>query len=437
MKGVSTFFKTRKDGTKNWYYRLSLPKVNGERQQPCVGGHKTKKEAEKAGAAAYLEYTSSGEIIKPSTVTFADFLDEWIEKDIKGFKKQSTISNYEKCIKNHIKPELGHYRLKDIKRANLQAFINDLFNKGFSPNTISNYKGILTKCFKWAVLNKYIKDSPAMQLQTPKNIAPKTPTRKSDRLYIKRESMDKIFEMFPETSPIHIPLKLGYECGLRLSEVYALVWEDINLDKQIIRINRQIQWQPDETRTSQEKASANGSSEAGSGYWYFTNPKYNSFRDIQITDELTALLRREKERQDLLRASFGNIYKRYFSEYPLRFSGVQNSVVDVPNPIIKTGINKVNFVMVRHDGSYINSRTTTHYVREIKKAIPEDFKFHDLRHTHISILQESGVNPMYIVARTGHKELLQTLDYVRVSDIALQQGRAAVQNLFGKSKEIP
>jgi site-specific recombinase XerD len=94
--------------------------------------------------------------------------------------KPETIKNYRKRIKNHIKPEFGRYKLKSITSAVLQAFINKLFNQGFSRTSLANFKGILSKAFLYAIEPlKFIKDSPMLYVKLPSPRAPsKIKTRK-------------------------------------------------------------------------------------------------------------------------------------------------------------------------------------------------------------------------------------------------------------------
>ncbi len=106
--------------------------------------------------------------------------------------------------------------------------------------------------------------------------------------------MQEVFERFPESSPSYIPLKLGYECGMRLGEIFGLCWEDADFENKVIYVNRQVQWLPDTERQTLDKVKTNGTSECGDGYWYFSEPKYKSYRMIEISDKLTELLIKEK-----------------------------------------------------------------------------------------------------------------------------------------------
>ena len=65
--------------------------------------------------------------------------------------------------------------------------------------------------------------------------------------------MQKIFERFPEGSSAYIPIMIGYHTGLRLGEIYGLVWEDIDFENKTLSVNRQVQWEAGEARSEEEK----------------------------------------------------------------------------------------------------------------------------------------------------------------------------------------
>ncbi len=204
------------------------------------------------------------------------YLDYWITNDCMIDLKPNIVSIYIKKVDNILKPKLGKYKHKSITREVLQAFLTDLFDKGYAHNSLIVFKGLLSKSLNYAEDHHFIARSPAVRLKIPKNRQPKVKTRMSPHHLIPADAMEKIFARFPERTSQYIPLKLGYECGLRLSEVYGLCWEDIDLKNKVLRVNRQAQWMTDTEREQLDKIEKNGSAECGNGYWYFTEPKYNS-----------------------------------------------------------------------------------------------------------------------------------------------------------------
>lgn len=424
--------RERTNGSVVYEYRFEIASIDGQRKWISKSGYKTKGEARQAGREAQNQYENFGRVVEKDKISYADFLDYWLENDCKIDLKPNTVSGYKSTIKNQIKPKLGKYKLKSISREILQAFIIDLYDAGFSYNSLTSIKGILTKSFNYAVDHHYIAYSPATRLKTPKNRIPKVPTRTAPHIYIKKEVMDKIFERFPERHPSHIPLKLGYECGLRLGEVFGLCWEDIDFKNKLLYVNRQVQWMQDEKRDNIDKLSKNGTAASGDGYWYFAEPKYKSYRVIEISDELTNLLFREKLRQLRAKEFYGNFYTNYSSENPLTF---ECQKPDYPVAVNKIGNNEDDFpiylVCIRENGTFISPRTMQHVMRSVKKDICKDFDFHSLRHTHASMLAETGISQKYIQTRLGHSDVKITIDvYEHTTDIMRERGRKAINDLY-------
>ncbi len=424
-----------RSGEKHWEYWFEIAAVDGKRKRARRSGFKTKKEAQAAGTEAMAQYYKKGSVSPCKDITLRDFLKIWLEKSCRIDLKETTVKGYEKKVRNNINPKLGGYLLRNISREQLQSFVMDMFNEGYSPNTLSVLIAVLSKSMAYAVDNNYIASSPAIGLKIPKNKTPLTDTRKGARIVVNPETMAKIFERFPEgSSSSHIPLRIAYECGMRLGEVFALVWEDVDFENKVINVNRQIQWLEDKNKTNESKISSNGQKEEGNGYWYFSNPKYNSFRSVEISDGLADLLKREKDKQVRMKISYGEFYIRYWSRYPLQFRVKKNEIGVPDNPISEMETEyEVNFVCVRECGSYVNSRTLQHTTRVIHKSICKDFNFHSLRHTHATMLCDSGMDIKYISERLGHKNCLVTQNiYTHVTDDKRRECVSRLNELYGK-----
>ncbi len=349
-------------------YRFEIASVNGKRKWKTKSGFKTVTEARKAGKAAMMQYENYGHVVKDQ-ISVADFLDVWFEKDCMVDLKVTTLTHYKNTVDNLLKPKLGTYRLKSLTRELLQALLVEMYDEVYSINSLISLKALLTKSMNYAVDNHYIVCSPVVRLKVPKNRVPQIPTRSAPHHYIKPEVMQKIFERFPERSSSYIPLKLGYKCGLRLGETFGLCWEDIDLVNKVIYINRQVQWYPDKERTIFDKVSKNGSTGCGDGYWYFSSPKYNSYRIIEISDELAEVLCREKKRQERAEEYYGVYYRRYYADSPLSLNCKSNINQGIPNRvrIQETGY-PVHFVCIREDYTFISPRTMQHATKIIKKV---------------------------------------------------------------------
>ena len=221
--------KSMKHG-KTYEYRFETAPVGGERKWLSKGGFLSEEEARQAGIEAWKRYCLCGLSERPSDISYADFLDEWMEKECKYNLKETTLLNYRKRIRIHIKPELGSYQVRRLNRERLQKFLQDKYNDGYSKNTLSTLRGIISKSMTYAVNCGLIQLSPAHNLRIPRCELNAVPTRSDPHSYLPKDTMNRIFERFPEGSSSYIPMMIGYRCGLRIGEVYALTWDDIDLE---------------------------------------------------------------------------------------------------------------------------------------------------------------------------------------------------------------
>lgn len=386
---------TRKRGNK-WEYYFEIAKINGKRKRISKGGFSTKSEAVKAGSEAYNEYNNSGQKFIPSEISVSDYLNYWLETYCLVNLKESTLTNYRKRIRLHIIPKIGKYKLKDVTAAILQELINNMHKKGYSRNTLVVIKGILSNSFNYAVQPLgYIKSSPMIYVKIPKSN--NKLTRTEPHVFIDQEHINMIFERFPKGSTAHIPLLLGYKCGMRIGEAFAVTWEDVSFDNSTITISKQLQWD-DKVKM-----------------WYITPPKYNSVRTIDIDNELLELLKETKEHQGKA--------KEYYSEYYI-------TLYTDNNYINETNGTPIHFINVRENGGFIQPRIMQHTSAVIHRTFPE-FDFHSLRHTHCTMLIENNVPLKYVQERLGHKNIKVTMDiYNHITESQKQIGKEMIDNIF-------
>jgi integrase len=432
MADVIVRKRYRKNGETMYEYRFEIATIDGKRQWKTKCGFKTMTEARKAGRIAFQSYENAGCVIEKDRMSVSDYLDFWMENDCMIDLMPTTINRYKTKIETLIKPKLGAYRLKSLTRDILQAFITDTYDLGYSYNSLTTLKGILTKSMNYAEDHHYINYSPAVRLKIPKNRRPKVPTRTAPHYFIPPDIMKKVFERFPERHPSHIPLKLGYECGMRLGEVFGLCWEDIDFKKKVIHVNRQVQWLQDKERKTVDKVAKNGTKECGNGYWYFCPPKYKSYRTIEISDELADLLFVEQARQCRGKEYYGIYYTNYDVEQPFTFNGVEPQYPVSINKMDTNGDGyPIHLVCTRENGTFISPRTMQNVIRCVKKEITEDFDFHSLRKTHASMLNELGIDQKYIQTRLGHSDMDMTINvYECTTELMRENGRKALNKMF-------
>lgn len=398
---------TRKRGSK-WEYRFELASVGGKRSHASKSGFKTKKEALEAGAKAFAEYNNTGIPFSPSEISVSDYLDFWIKTYCIVNLKETTVESYKKKIRLHIKPAVGKYRLKSISPIVIQDFINSMFDRGYSRNTVSSVMRILSGSFNYAVNTaQLIQYSPMSKVKMPSTRAvAKIPTRTAPNIYIEPQQVELIFKRFPEGTSTYIPMQFGYRCGMRLGEAFGVCWDDINWIDKTVTVNRQVQW--DERNKC----------------WYFSAPKYNSVRTIELDNDFYSVLTRERDRQRKAKEYYDDLY--------------ENTFVDEQNKINNTGSGiQIYPVAVRENGSYISPRTMQHTSSIIHHSLGiSNFTFHSFRHTHATMLAEAGAPLKYAQERLGHKNVNVTMQiYQHTSDILRQKGSEIVNEMLNKKQE--
>ncbi|MDD6611956.1 MAG: tyrosine-type recombinase/integrase, partial [Clostridiales bacterium] len=196
-------------------------------------------------------------------------------------------------------------------------------------------------------------------------------------------------------------------------------WEDIDFKKKTLRVQHQVQWKEDRTKTKAQKKLTNGIMETGNGYWYLSNPKYDSFRTIELDEQLLQLLSRELQRQKKAEAYYAEYYTHYYE-------AANHAITTDPSGT------PLRLVCVRESGMYIHPRTMHHTSAIIHhKMNYPDFDFHSLRHTHATMLAEHGAPPKYVQERLGHTKVELTMNiYQHVTDIIRSQGNAVLNSMY-------
>lgn len=220
-------------------------------------------------------------------------------------------------------------------------------------------------------------------------------------MFIPQGKINAIFKRFPEGTSAHLPLMLGYKCGLRLGEVFALTWDCVDFLNRTIRIEKQVQW------------------DSARQLWYFSSPKYNSYRTIDIDTELSDLLRRTKERQERAALLYEDSYIRYFRDDSNRIVPAESSTA-------------LDLVMVRDDGSYVQPRIMQHASAIIHHQMGfDEFTFHSLRHTHATMLLEANISQKYIQDRLGHKKVAVTIQtYQHLTEKMKDNNKVILETIF-------
>ncbi|MEH7524405.1 site-specific integrase, partial [Bacillus sp. JJ1503] len=281
------------------------------------------------------------------------FIQDWL-KEVKLDVAVSTYQNYISFDKCHINPRLGDFRIQKIEPIIIQKFIYDLVEETtLNPNTIKKIIDMLKGVFKKAVSLKLIKDNPVLVVTLPKR----------NNQEMKAWEIEQI-EYFIQHSKKHryyTAYLIALLTGMRKGEILGLRWKDIDFENKIVYI-RQIY----DFNAKQFKVGAK------------TNA---GVRSIHIPDVLIEQLKKERD------IVIGHRLKQgqNFNDYDL--------------------------VVCTRYGNPLDSATLSKQLKTqaVKLGLPI-IRFHDLRHTHVTMLIKQNVNVKVISERVGHTSIQITLD---------------------------
>lgn len=408
MKG-----SVRKRGA-TWYYCFDLGMVDGKRKRSEKGGFPTKKEAEKALAAALNEYNNAGMVFTPSEISVSDYLDFWFDSYCKMNLKYNTQIGYLKIIENHLKPTFGFYKLKALNSAAIQEYANELKLKGFAKASMKGVISTLSCALDYAVEPlHYIQSNPCDRVKFPKYDKRQ---QKEVRYIITPDDFKRILERFPASSQFHIPLMIGYYTGLRISEAFALTWDDIDLDKRTITVNKSTVKR--NFGADVRKAAAKKGKKELKSSWYFSTPKtYTSNRTVYFGDTLYNALRYAKKQKNLNRLKYGE----YFTEHYLKKEQDEKNepmyrIIPAARAL-QCSLPKADMICIRENGDYVSTDSFKYCARIIHHELKIAFNYHSLRHTHATFLIQNGANMKDVQERLGHSDIKTTMDtYVHNTD---------------------
>lgn len=325
------------------------------------GGFRTKKDAEMAATKMQLEI-DTGMYIQPSEITFKDYAENvWLPVYSRSVKA-STIIIRKYGIKSLLDVFGQNTKLKDISPIIFEKKMLDIFDDCSRSTAMSIY--ITAKIIiKKAVKDGVIKNNPTDHFSPPRTIMTIEQAAESEvPKYLEKEQLAHFLTIVAERG--HSDEKLLFRMlaytGMRIGELCALKWSDIDFAKSEVSINKNYF----------------GKSGAPLNYSITTPKTIASKRKINIDKETLNLLKKHKLQQRFCKTMCSNWHDDFI------------------------------FTHQDHPGYPIYPNLVRTRMKTILKQanLPDSLSPHSLRHTHCSLLAEAGASLEEIQARLGQTD---------------------------------
>lgn len=297
--------------------------------------------------------------------TVGNWLDEWLLQQ-QMFLRPSTIASYKHKIEKYILPNIGFMRLDKLNAEHLRKLVEKWRLQFLSASTIQTIIRILHKSLKNAVEQRKLLTNPSDTLKIPKQ------QKKIIRSLTQEEQKKLICVAKKDKTGLAVMLALY--TGLRIGEISALRWEDINFFDNTIKISHTYQ-----------RISSSGHNKQTQMYLGKVKTTASE-RTIPIAEALLPLLKNAHRKNN------NNEYVFQVNNHPME-----------PRLL------------------------TYHFHRIRKKSGLEGIHFHQLRHTFATRCLEAQGDIASISALLGHTSTKMTLDIY--TDTIYEQRICTIQKM--------
>lgn len=364
----------RKRGKKYYVYLEYIDPTTGKPKQKSQGSFEKKKDAQ-ALLVKLKHNVISDKFIMPSSITFVDYVAEHINLNEDAWSPY-TVEAYRTMLKKTLIPYFGNLEIQKLTPLILQDFYNDLIKK-YSMKYTRLYHSLVGATLGKAYRLRLIEKNPCDFVELPK---------KKDDFESKAcdRAQAKNIISASEGHVLEIPILLAITLGLRRSEICGLTWDNIDFKEGTLTVEKTMY--------------------VKNGEYIFKEPKTaSSKRTISVPNGTLQRLKTFKRNQSLKMLKGG----LHNPDNLICFNKRNNPVT--PSYLSKT------FAKFIEDNGF------------------EHMRFHDLRHTNVSLMLLDKTDAKIISTRIGHASIKTTMDIyghvLQESDVEVSKNLDSV--LFG------
>lgn len=348
-------------GKDRWYIVLELGRDADGKRRRRRHTFDGKRKAAETEMVKLLRQLDTGTYLEPDRVTVGEYLQQWLSDYAKPKVAPRTYERYEEIVRLHLTPEFGHLKLAKLRPAHISSYYARALESGnkhtkgaLSAQTVLHHHRVLKEALRQAVKWQLLYFNPADSVQPPR-------PEKREMKTLTREETAWLFEA-TEGSALHAPVVLAATTGMRCGEILGLHWRDVDLSGGVLFVTQSLQL----TRS------------AGI---VFRHPKTaKSKRPVRLLPLAVDALKAHQRSQAAERLKAGKQWR----DQDLVFPGENGQPW--------------------HPGKFQT------LWRRVFREHGIQVRFHDLRHTHATLLLLDGIHPKVVSERLGHSTVGITLD---------------------------
>jgi integrase len=354
--------RTRADGTQEIRISMGLDPATGKYRRTSYYVHGTRTEAAKV-RRELLRHMDEGRLVAPTSQTLAAYLEDWMRSCASKGLSPSTLTGYESIVRLYLAPALGRVPLQKLTPPMIEKVYADLqeddargpSRSAVSAQTALHAHRVLHAALKRAVRLQMLPRNPCESVEAPR-------PKRAQTSALDEAGVARMLQSLRASSDqtLYVAVMLAVYTGMRRGELLALRWSDVDLDAGTLTVARSVVIAQDRSLT-------------------FKAPKSGRIRVLTLPGRAVADLKEHRVRQSAGRLAMG------------------------------PGYHDESLILANADGSPVHPEALSGKWQKARRKHAIPVRFHDLRHTHATLLLKGGESLRVVADRLGHSSPTLTL----------------------------